>query len=309
VETWQASRTLEQPWRAALQALRPYQWLKNTLVFVPLLLAYEAGPGQLLAVGVAFGAFCGCASATYLVNDVMDIEADRRHPRKRSRPLAAGSLSVAMALALAAALLIAGFGVSLPWLPPLFSGMLALYVLLALGYTFFFKARISLDVLILAGLYTLRVLAGAVAADVRISRWLLVFSMFLFLSLALLKRYSELRFARARNQSQLERRGYAVAALERVQRVGVVSAIAAVLVVGLFASSPDVQRLYRTPQLLWLICPVLLYWITRLWRLARRGLVQDDPVLFAARDPQSWMAAAVIAVVALTAHHCAIPAG
>jgi 4-hydroxybenzoate polyprenyltransferase len=295
---------LERPPRLgpALRALRPYQWVKNALLFVPLVLAHEIGdPARLLSVAFAFVAFCCVASATYVLNDLLDIEADRRHPRKRNRPLAAGTLPIPHAIGLSLGLLVAGFAVSTAFTGPDSTGMLALYLALTSAYSFYFKEQLFLDVLMLAGLYALRVLAGGVAADVPVSPWLLAFSLFFFLSLAFVKRYAELLDVQASQRERLERRGYEVADLGLVETMGTSAGYMSVLVLALYVNTAGSTGLYSDASLLWAVCPIMLFWITRIWFLARRGTMQDDPVLFAATDRVSYLAGAAIAVIGLLA--------
>lgn len=287
--------------RALLRALRPHQWVKNVLLFVPLLLAHQFEPPRLLATVVAFLSFCACASGSYILNDLLDLQADRAHPRKRGRPFAAGALSIPAGIALAGALLVGAFGLSLAALPLPASGMLAVYAVLTTAYSLVLKRILLVDVLVLAGLYTHRVLAGAVAAQVAVSPWLLAFSLFIFLSLAFVKRYVELASVEARDESGPARRGYRVGDIGMVQTMGLSSGFLAVLVIGLYVSSDDVRRLYAMPELLWGTCPVLLYWVGRIWFLAGRGSLPDDPVLFAATDRTSYAAGALVAAIAVLA--------
>ena len=281
--------------RALVSALRPRQWIKNLLLGVPLVLAHEGLSGaRLLGVVWGFAAFCLAASAGYVVNDLLDREADRLHPLKRLRPFASGALSVRQGALLAAGLTLAALAVSLLCVGTPFAGMLLLYLALTLSYSLYFKEKLFLDVLLLAGLYSLRVLSGAVAADVLVSPWLLGFSLFFFLSLAFVKRYCEVRRFADGSGAQLARRNYRGDDLGLIQTLGPTSAYLSVLVLALYITSRDVARLYATPELLWLVCPILLYWVTRIWFLAARGELPDDPVLFAAGDPQSYVAAALI---------------
>jgi len=288
-------------WRPLLRALRPHQWSKNALLFAPLTLAHLLGDrGRLTAVAVAFVSFCCVASATYVLNDLLDLESDRRHPRKRSRPFASGALSIPSGLALGSGMFLLGFGLSAALLPLPAVAMLALYAALTIAYSLALKEQLFLDVLVLAGLYTLRVIAGGVAGTVAVSPWLLAFSVFFFLSLAFLKRYIELIGARARLESRLPGRGYEVDDLGLVETMGTSSGYLAILVLCLYVSNADVHDLYRSPDLLWAMCPLMLFWVTRIWFLARRGLVSDDPVLFAAKDRTSLVCAAlVLGIVAL----------
>lgn len=284
--------------KAVWQALRPYQWSKNLLLGVPLLLAHELGdPARWWAVAITFACFCAIASGTYLVNDLLDLEADRHHPRKRERPLASGALSLGTGLRLAVGLIAGSLVASLLLLPAACSAMLGVYLALTLAYSMLFKAILVLDVMVLAGLYTLRLLTGGVAASVAISPWLLAFSTFFFLSLALLKRYVELAAAQDGPFRKLARRGYNVGDLSLVQTMGLTSGYVSVLVLCLYVSSDAVTRLYRTPELVWAVSPVMLYWITRVWFLARRGKIPDDPVLFAASDRTSYAVAAIVLAI------------
>jgi 4-hydroxybenzoate polyprenyltransferase len=289
---------------ALWRALRPHQWVKNALVLVPVVMAHRAPsePERLAAALLAAACFCAVASAGYLLNDWLDREADRTHPSKRLRPLASGALSPRVAAAAFALLLVAGFGAALARLPAGFSALLALYLVLTTAYSLDLKRRVIVDVLSLAALYTLRILAGGTAAAVPISPWLLVFSMFFFLSLAFVKRYAELvAAARARDREVLAGRGYHVEDLALIPAMGLASGFASILVIGLWASSPDVLALYRAPTFLWLACPVLFHWLMRIWLRAHRGRLDADPVLFAATDPPSYAAGALLVAIGVLA--------
>lgn len=299
------TRILAEPaksWRPALQSLRPYQWVKNALLFVPLVLAHElADLERWRGAALAFICFSCVASATYVWNDLLDIEADRRHPRKRHRPFAAATLSIPAGFGLSLGLLLGGLFLSVSFAPPPVTGMVLLYLGLTTTYSFYFKERLFIDVLVLAGLYALRVLAGGVAAAVPVSPWLLAFSLFFFLSLAFAKRYAELLGAQASQQERLERRGYEVGDIGLVETMGVAAGYLSVLVLALYVNGAGASGLYGEAGLLWGVCPIMLFWITRVWFLARRGELQDDPVLFAATDPVSYLAGAAIAVVGMLA--------
>lgn len=282
----------------ALNALRVYQWIKNALLWIPILLAHElSNPAKLTSVSIAFVSFCAIASATYMINDLLDIESDRRHERKRGRPFAAGTLPIPIGIAILSGLLLGGFALSLATLPLISTGMLAIYAVLTISYSLYLKEKLFVDVLVLAGLFTHRVLSGAVAADVRLSPWLLAFSLFFFLSLALLKRYAELLATEDKGGERNERRAYQVMDISLVENMGLTSGYLAVLVLCLFVSSDDVSRLYPNPDVLWLVMPPFLYWISRMWFLARRKILRDDPVLFAATDRISWLTGLMIAFV------------
>lgn len=287
------------PLGEGLRALRPHQWAKNLLVFVPLALTPQrlGDPALQLAALVAFAAFSLAASAGYVVNDLLDLEADRAHPDKRRRPFASGGLSLPAGLAMAAGLSAAAFGLALSRTPPSFALVLATYMALTLAYSAFLKRLLLVDVLLLAGLYTLRVIGGAAAVSITLTPWLLAFSLFIFLSLAFAKRYSELVLMASLREEGARRRAYRVGDLELVAVLGATSGYLSVLVLCLYINSDVVQELYRTVDMLWLLCPILLYWISRIWFLAKRGELPGDPVAFAVRDPVSWLAGALMGIV------------
>jgi 4-hydroxybenzoate polyprenyltransferase len=283
-----------------LRTLRVHQWSKNALLLVPLLLAHKVSdPARLISAMVAFVAFSLAASGVYIVNDLLDLENDRQHPTKRSRPLAAGLLPIPFALVTAALAIALSFGIAGVLLPRLFVGMLFLYQVTTMAYSFALKRIAVLDVFVLAGLYTMRVLAGAVAVDVPASPWFLAFSTFLFLSLALVKRFAELRLAEQSGGTEgfLAARGYQHGDLDLLNSVGTASGYVAVAVFALYINSSDVHVLYRQPAVLWLIAPLILYWITRVWLLAHRGQMHSDPVVFAFTDRTSYVLAALVAML------------
>ncbi len=279
------------------KALRVHQWAKNVLVFVPVLASHQLTNGRLLLqAGLAFFSFSLCASSVYIVNDCLDLESDRRHPRKRNRPFASGSLSIPFGLALAAACLLGGILLAFA-LPRLFWLVLAGYLVLTTAYSLYLKQFVLLDVIILAQLYTVRVYGGGAATGVPPSHWLLTFSLFLFLSLALVKRFTELRLMSQAEGEGLPGRGYWVTDVEHVSSIGTASGLLAVLVLALYISSKEVLLLYTHADVLWLVCPVMLYWISRVWMLAYRNRMDDDPVVFAVKDPKSYAMAALIAAI------------
>jgi 4-hydroxybenzoate polyprenyltransferase len=273
---------------ALLRALRIHQWVKNLLVFIPLLMAHRVKDFEILWEAMwAFFSFSLFSSAMYVINDIVDLELDRKHPDKRFRPFAAGAIDTRMGLPLAAGLVVLGAFVG--WLLPLtFVSAAIVYVVTACSYSYYLKRIPVLDVLVLSGLYSLRVLAGGFATSITVSPWLLAFSMFFFLSLAYVKRYSELRLVVEGKYPPLLGRAYGVSDMELMRSVGLASGYIAVLVLALYISSKEVLALYRHPVRLWVICPVLLYWLTRLWMLANRGQMNEDPVVFAVKDKQSW---------------------
>jgi 4-hydroxybenzoate polyprenyltransferase/phosphoserine phosphatase len=284
----------------AARALRLHQWVKNVLLLVPLLAAHLIFDVRaLISVMVAFVAFGLVASASYLCNDLLDLNFDRLHPQKRHRPLASGQLAIRTAVMLVAPLGLLGFVLSAAFLPPGFVAYLAAYVGLTLAYSADLKRRLLIDVLVLAGLYTLRILAGGAAVGVVVSEWLLMFSFFIFVSLAFLKRFIELRGSAT--AARLRGRGYASVDVETIRVGGVSSGLVSVLVLALYINSPMISVLYRSPGMLWFICPLMVYWILRMWFLAARGEVHHDPVVFALFDRWSYALGGCVFVVALIA--------
>lgn len=279
-------------WRAMVRALRPHQWIKNALLFVPLLATHRyTSPVDLASVFVAAVVFSLVASSVYVVNDLVDVSADRHHHRKRSRPFASGSLPVLHGWALWPVLLLPALLIAVTWLPWAFTLVLAVYFSLTLAYSMRLKQLPVIDVIALASLYTLRIAAGAAVLGVGLSFWLLAFSTFLFLSLALVKRFSELKAARSKGQvtQPLRGRGYQDSDLEVVASMGSSAGYVAVLVLALYIQDAHTAQMYATPQIIWLSCPLLLYWISRCWLIAHRGAMHDDPVVFAAKDKTSWV--------------------
>jgi len=277
------------PIRAVVRALRPHQWAKNALVALPAALAHRLGePGVWADLALAFVALSLCASGTYVVNDLADRERDREHPTKRARPFASGALGAGAGIALAAGLEAAAFGLAALVLPLPFVGVLALYVAVTLAYTAGLKRIAVLDVHVLAGLYALRVVAGGVAADVPLSEWFVVFSLFFFLGLALLKRYAEVRLIDAGRAPAANGRGYLPGDGPILGALGIGSGLLAVLVLALYTTAPEVRALYAHPAGLWVAVGAVLYWTARTWLLAHRGDLPDDPVLFAVTDPTTY---------------------
>lgn len=300
------------PWlKSWLKAIRLHQWAKNTLIFVPLLLAHAWDVATVAAAALAFLSFGLCASATYIINDLLDIEADRRHPRKRRRPFAAGDLSAfagvaAIVLMMAASLALA---LSLPRIfgalpgnhaavsPYGFLGWLGLYTATTLTYSFYLKRVLLLDVFVLSGLYTVRILAGSAATGVPVSAWLAGFSVFFFLSLAFVKRFSELEALRERGAAVTNGRGYWIGDIEQLRALGTGAAYAAVVVMTLYINNPDITHLYPHPARLWLVVPVLLLWLSQVWMLASRGEMHDDPVVWAITSKRSLFMGVLMAVI------------
>lgn len=284
-----------------LQLLRVHQWAKNLIIFFPLIAAHKIFQIEdVIKAAFAFAAFSLMASAVYILNDLMDIEADRAHPKKRLRPGASGRISIPHAFLAAFALAAASVVLALGADPPLIA-VLAGYFALTSAYTLFLKKIAIVDVLSLAILYTVRLIAGHAAAGIAFSPWLLTFSMFIFFSLALVKRYSELYELPASGPVEVKGRGYIRDDLWIVSMLGVGSGLISVLVMALYVTSDTVQTLYVRPYVLLMLCPVLLFWIARVWMLAHRGLLDDDPVFFALKDPASYLSAAACALIMLLA--------
>lgn len=287
--------------RAALDALRPHQWAKNLLVLVPVLAAHRVDdPAASSAAFQGLIAFCLAASSAYLLNDLLDLQADRAHPRKRRRALASGRLPIPWGLALCVACL-AGAIAFAATLPRAFAATLAAYVALTISYSMALKRVVVVDVISLATLYTLRLIAGGFAVGVPLSFWLLAFSLFVFFSLALLKRYTELTAFAGADATPVPGRGYAGRDIDVVLAMGVASGLIGALVLALYMNGDTVKVLYRTPDVLWLLCPLYLYWIARMWLLGARAEMDDDPVLFAVRDVPTYIVVALGGAVVWTA--------
>lgn len=285
-----------------LRALRVHQWLKNLLLFVPLLTAFSFFElGKLAAMVLAFLAFSFAASATYIVNDLWDIENDRAHPRKRFRPFASARLPILNGLLVAAGMLLLAFVLAFS-VSKTFFLMLALYLALTSAYSWVLKEYVLIDVLMLSMLYTLRIIAGSVAISVPTSSWLLAFSVFMFLSLALVKRGAELLSLEQNGAAATRGRDYRVTDLVVLWPLGVGAALSAVVVFGLFVSAPETQARYGTPPMLWLVALGLIYWLARLWIKTARGEMHDDPVIYAIKDRGSRMTVLAMIGVMLGAH-------
>jgi 4-hydroxybenzoate polyprenyltransferase len=276
--------------------LRIHQWLKNLLVFVPGLAAHRIGePKVLVSSLVAFISFSLCASAIYIVNDMLDLESDRRHPSKQKRPLAAGRIPISHGATLSVVLLLSSFCIALA-VRTAFMEVLLSYFALTLAYSMLLKRKVIVDVMALAGLYTIRVIAGASATQIDPSFWLLAFSMFIFLSLALVKRYAELNLSLRLKKNRAEGRGYTVKDLPVLLSLGVASGFVGVLIVALYINNPALLMAYPSPIWLWFVPGLMLYWVSRLWMKTHRGEMHDDPVIFTMRD---WQSLSVVALSGL----------
>lgn len=285
---------------AALRALRPHQWLKNLLIFLPLLAAHRVDPLTLGQGLLAFVAFSLVASSVYVLNDLMDLASDRVHPRKRQRPLASGALPIRNAMALVPMLLVAGLALSLV-LGTAFLGVICGYYVLTVAYSLSLKRKALVDIAALAMLYALRVVAGGVATGIELSVWLVAFSVFLFFSLAAVKRQAELIDLGERGKAMASGRGYGTADLPVMTQMATASGFVAVLVLMLYLNDPEVQARYSTPEFLWGVSLIALYWVARMVLYTSRGIMHDDPVVFATRDRTSLLCAACVALLVLGA--------
>jgi 4-hydroxybenzoate polyprenyltransferase/phosphoserine phosphatase len=288
------------PFRSLFRAVRVHQWAKNLLIFLPLLLAHGRGPSRYFDDALAFFCFSLAASGTYIVNDLLDLEADRRHRRKRERPFAAGDLSAVEGVVLV--LILVGLAVWGAWhLPAAFSVWLALYLGTTLAYSAYLKRIPIVDVLVLSGLYTIRLLAGSSVTHTPISHWLAGFSVFLFLSLAFVKRFAELESLHARGAEPGNGRGYLLVDRNQLRSFGTASAYASVVIFAIYISGSDVIALYHNPWRLWLVVPFMILWLSRVWLLASRGELNEDPVVFALTDRMSLLIGLAVLIVVLLA--------
>ena len=280
-----------------LSVLRVHQWLKNLLLFVPLLAAHQLGNIQALSsLVIAFLSFSLCASSVYITNDLFDLESDRSHPRKRFRPFASAKLPISYGVVAATVLI--GVSITLSAIVGSdFLIVLLLYLILTLAYSLVIKRLVLVDCLTLASLYTVRIIAGAAAVSVSLSFWLLAFSVFIFLSLALVKRYAELKVQILEAKSFAHGRGYVVSDAPLLQTLGVTSGYISALVLALYVQSEDIVSLYAQPLAIWLVLPILLFWVSWVWLKADRGEMHDDPIVFAAKDKASLAVAALTLVV------------
>jgi 4-hydroxybenzoate polyprenyltransferase/phosphoserine phosphatase len=293
-------------WSVWLRAIRIHQWLKNVLVFVPLMLGFSYSIANCINVLAAFAAFSLVASATYLLNDLWDLDNDRLHKRKRHRPLAAGVITIPQALGAAGLLLLGGLAAG-ALVGPRFFALLMLYLVTTTVYSWVLKRYMMADVITLSSLYTLRILAGAVAVDVTVTSWLLAFSVFLFLSLALIKRCAELVALEASGQVGPVGRGYGVSDLRVLWPLGVSAAMSAVVVFGLFIRADETRQRFAGPEIMWLAGLALVYWISRLWIKTSRGEMHDDPIVYALKDKNSRVTVLLMVAAVTAAHLFSLP--
>lgn len=287
-------------WKPWFKLLRVHQYAKNFLVFVPLLAAHTFTSGAIANAVLAFAAFSLCASGVYILNDLFDLSADRAHPTKKNRPLANGTVPILHAIVVAPILIIAAFALAIitNWV---FAALLGIYLAVTTAYSLFLKRKMLLDAVSLAALYTLRVIGGAAAIAVPVSRWLLAFSLFIFMSLALIKRYVELSRLLDKGLPNPSNRAYVKEDLPIVACLAAAAGYNAVIVLALYMSSDTFAGLYRNPEFMWLVCPLMMYWISRLLMKAHRRQMDDDPVVFALKDRVSIAVAAAIAILGVIA--------
>lgn len=279
---------------AYIKALRPHQWSKNVLVFLPPIADHDFSGEAWTAACLAFLAFCLVASSVYVINDLLDLAADRAHPRKRDRPFASGALPLAHGAVLAPCLFFAGVVLAAAvnwWQLP---AVILFYFALSTSYSLWLKRRLVIDICALAGLYTIRIVAGGLATDIPLSVWFLAFSIFFFLALAAVKRQAELVDGAASGRQQMTGRAYQIDDLPIVSTMALASGYVSVAVLALYIDSESVRRLYNEPLLLWGVCPVMLYWLSRMVMMAHRGRVDDDPIVFAVKDPVSRLCALLV---------------
>ncbi len=281
----------------SLRALRVHQWVKNLLLFVPLIMSHSfLDKKNVIFAFLGFLAFSFVASAGYLINDIKDLESDKEHPKKSKRPLASGKLSISSAIIIIFLLL--GLALFLStFLPKVFFIILSVYFFLTISYSLFFKKLLVLDIIFLASLYAVRILAGGMATALEVTPWLLAFSVFMFFSLACIKRYSELIQLYKRDLKETPGRAYTTDDIQTISIFGISSGFIAVLVLALYINGGHVATLYSKPEALWLICPAILYWVSRVWILASRGEVDEDPIIFALKDKTSYVTALVALIL------------
>ena len=280
----------------ALRAMRPHQWVKNVLIFAPLILSFQfMDPELVIRALLAFIAFSLSASSLYIINDLLDIDSDRLHPKKKNRPFASGTLSMRWGIGQAIVLLVIALVLAV-YINTEFLVALIIYSVLSAAYSFKLKRVVLLDVSILAVLYTLRIIAGTFAVSLDLSYWLIIFSIFMFTSLAMIKRVSELYNLMLQDKEKVEGRGYVVKDREIILALGSASGFVSILVFALYIHDPLIVHRYTQPEWLWLIVPALLYWIGRVWIIAHRGQMDEDPIVFALHDKLSYAILVFIAI-------------
>ncbi|WP_374079897.1 UbiA family prenyltransferase [Bdellovibrio bacteriovorus] len=283
------------PWKLLLKQIRPHQWVKNALVFLPALAGHKLlVPEVFFKSLLAFAGFSLSASFVYVLNDLLDLPSDRNHHTKKKRPFASGNLPIKWGVFLLPLLLL-GTSIFAFLLPLPFAGWIATYLILNIAYSFYFKQSVIVDIIILSMMYTLRIFAGSAAASVPVSEWLLSFSTLFFFSLACVKRYTEI--IRSKNKITIDGRGYRQIDYPMVQSLGVGSGLISILIILLYLQGGEVRALYKNPQSLWYATPILLFWVSRIWLLTNRDEIHDDPVVFAVKDKVSWICLLILGIV------------
>lgn len=284
-----------------IKQIRVHQWVKNLLILLPPLLAHKTGSDDYLSAVWGFFAFSFIASGIYVINDLADIESDRNHPDKKNRPAAAGKIKILTCLKIIPVLIFSGLLISVLALDVVFTYVLIAYTIITVLYSFRLKKVYLLDIITLSLLYTTRLIAGGIVSGTELSPWLFSFSMFIFLSLGAMKRYTELKGLIEANKTKTRGRDYYVEDIPLIHTIGIASGIISTLVFTLYIDNPDVMKLYNTPYYLYLITPVVLYWILRMWFIAHRGLMNEDPIVFGLKDKTSYFVALIIFVISLGA--------
>jgi 4-hydroxybenzoate polyprenyltransferase len=280
-----------------LQLIRLHHYVKNLLIFIPLFLSHSTDEASITNSLLGFLSFCLMASSIYIINDFLDLEHDKKHPIKCMRPLACGKISPSFALITAIVLALISISTAIIFLNKYFIILLFIYAILSNSYSFFLKRLALLDIFTLTCLYLLRIIAGVVLTEATLSNWLLAFSTFLFLCLASVKRQTELFCLRSRGDKKISGRDYEVSDLPFLQAFSIATAVASVMILALYINSSDIKRLYNKPEILWLICPLLLFWLTRILFLTERGQMHSDPIVFALKDKSSFLIAALTAII------------
>lgn len=288
--------------RFILQAMRVHHYVKNILILVPLFVSYSfLNIPLVISSLMGMLIFCLLASSGYLINDLLDLASDRRHPQKCHRPIASGELGIVVAITLASALIFCVIALS-SLIPLSARYVLIAYFTMTILYSLVLKQLFIIDVCLLAGMYTVRVVYGAMLIQVPLTEWFLLFSLFSFLSLALLKRYTELLLFTQDKSEKLIRRGYKNEHIQLIRFFGLLSGYLSVVVFGFYLGSDNAQSLYRQPAMLWMICPLLIFWVSRIWRLAREKKVHQDPIVFAIQDRTSYIVVLLVVTIGIVAH-------
>ena len=271
-----------------LKIVRPYQWVKNILVFTPMLMSHQLTINNFIISIKAFIIFSLIASTIYIINDIADIKSDKEHPYKKYRPLAAGLISIYQCKILILLLLLL-CGLFLTTTNLNFFLLIIAYFVISNFYTFFFKKYRFIDLLVLSVLYTLRIIAGGLITNISISLWLLSFSIFFFISLASVKRQIELLSLQKFDKEKISGRGYSLGHENIINKISILSGCASILVLIFYINSPQVLKLYSSPEILWGICIIMFYWISRIILIAKKGKIKDDPIVFAINDKISYL--------------------